>query len=183
MISCCIIGHRTVEGLDVDKLRGFVDMLINKGVRIFNFGTRSVFNEICYQIISEVREKYNLKLVCYVCKSEMAFTKQTERLRVVCAELNHINVEEIPLYDEEKRPEVTFNSGKNSYLERNKVMIDESDFCLFYYNEEYLPNRRKRYKRALSTYQPKSGTRLAYEYAVKRKGKENIFNVYKKSEK
>ena len=59
-------------------------------------------------------------------------------------------------------------------------MIDDSDFCVFYYNEAYLPPRRKRSKRDLSTYQPKSGTRLAYEYAVQmsKKVEKVVINTY-----
>ena len=53
-------------------------------------------------------------------------------------------------------------------------MIDRSDYCVFYYNPNYLPNMRKVSKQSLY-YQPKSGTKLAYDYAVK-KGK-SIMNL------
>ena len=43
------------------------------------------------------------------------------------------------------------------------------------YDENYAPPRRRNSRRDLTDYQPKSGTRLAYDYAVK-KGKE-IINV------
>ena len=54
-------------------------------------------------------------------------------------------------------------------------MIDDSDFCVFYYNEKYQPQRRKESKRSIRTYQPKSGTKIAYDYA-KRKNKK-IINI------
>ena len=44
-------------------------------------------------------------------------------------------------------------------------MIDNSDYCIFYYDENYKPPMRKKSKRDLFEYQPKSGTKLAYEYA------------------
>ena len=67
------------------------------------------------------------------------------------------------------------NAGKASYVERNQEMINKSDFCVVYYDENYAPPRRRNSRRDLTDYQPKSGTRLAYDYAVK-KGKE-IINV------
>ena len=47
-------------------------------------------------------------------------------------------------------------------------MIDDSDICVVYYDENYLPLRRKNSPRDISDYQPKSGTRIAYEYAIKK---------------
>ena len=44
-----------------------------------------------------------------------------------------------------------------------------------YYNENYAPPR-KNSKRDLTDYQPKSGTKIAYDYAVKKK--KEIINVY-----
>ena len=67
-------------------------------------------------------------------------------------------------------------AGKAAYAERNQAMICESDICVFYYNENYQPERRKESKRSIGTYQPKSGTKIAYDYAVKQKKK--IINLY-----
>ena len=80
--------------------------------------------------------------------------------------------------------EKVYSAGKASYVERNQAMIDVSDFCIFYYNEEYQPPRRKRTNRDLSTYQPKSGTRLAYEYAVQKSKKADkvVINMFVCSE-
>ncbi len=54
-------------------------------------------------------------------------------------------------------------------------MINNSEFCIVYYDENYTPPRRKNSRRDLTDYQPKSGTAIAYDYAV-RKRKE-IINV------
>ena len=61
------------------------------------------------------------------------------------------------------------NAGKASYVERNQEMIKKSDFCVIYYDERYLPPRRKNSRRELTDYQPKSGTAVAYNYAIKKK--------------
>ena len=45
-------------------------------------------------------------------------------------------------------------------------MINNSDFCVFYYNKNYVPLTKTN-----------SGTKTAYEYAL-RKNK-NVFNVFK----
>ncbi len=37
-------------------------------------------------------------------------------------------------------------SNKASYIERNYAMINDSDYCIFYYNKDYLPKKRKHYK-------------------------------------
>ena len=73
-------------------------------------------------------------------------------------------------------PEYMEKAGKASYVERNQEMINKSDFCVIYYDENYLPPRRRNSKRDLTDYQPNSGTAVAYNYAV-RKGKE-IVNVF-----
>ena len=67
------------------------------------------------------------------------------------------------------------NAGKASDVERNQEMINKSDFCIVYYDANYLPPRRKNSRRDLTDYQPKSGTAIAYDYAA-RKRKE-IINV------
>ena len=73
-------------------------------------------------------------------------------------------------------PEGVENAGAASYVERNQAMINSSDICVFYYDDNYLPARRKQSRRALSDYQSKSGTSIAYEYAVKKK--KTIYNLF-----
>ena len=60
------------------------------------------------------------------------------------------------------------------------VDYEYGGYCVFYYNEDYQPPRRKRTNRDLSTYQPKSGTRLAYEYAVQKSKKADkvVINMF-----
>ena len=61
------------------------------------------------------------------------------------------------------------NAGKAVYVKRNCEMIDKSDICVIYYRDNYLAPKRKNSKRDLSEYQPKSGTHIAYNYALKMK--------------
>ena len=75
-------------------------------------------------------------------------------------------------------PEKVSRAGKASYVERNQMMINQSDYCIFYYDGNYLPPRRKNSRMDLTDYQPNSGTKKAYEYAKKRDIKiKNMFEV------
>ncbi len=77
--------------------------------------------------------------------------------------------------EEEVEYKNKWTSNKASYIERNFAMIDASDICVFYYDENYKPLLRKYSKKCIGYYQPKSGTALAYKYA-KQKNK-IIYNV------
>ncbi len=79
-------------------------------------------------------------------------------------------------YDATYYAESASGAGKSVYVKRNIEMIDKSEYCLIYYDKEYLPPKRKKHSQALVSYQPKSGTRIAYEYAAA-KGK-RIINIY-----
>ena len=68
------------------------------------------------------------------------------------------------------------NAGRASYVERVQEMINHSKYCVVYYNENYLPTRSRNSRRNLTGYQPKSGTAVAYDYAVKMK--KEIVNVF-----
>ena len=65
-------------------------------------------------------------------------------------------------------------------MKRNQAMINDSDYCVFYYDEKYEPELRKYSKNSIGYYQPNSGTKLAYNYAKsKRKIIYNIKNLLK----
>ena len=65
-------------------------------------------------------------------------------------------------------PKGVENAGIARYVERNQAMINASDYCIFYYNPDYLPPRRKYSKRSVGDYQPKSGTAIVFDYAKRR---------------
>ena len=72
-------------------------------------------------------------------------------------------------------------AGKAVYVKRNCHMIDKSSVCVVFYDENYLPARRKQSRRDLFDYQPASGTGIAYQYAVKKKKK--IINIFSENPK
>ena len=77
--------------------------------------------------------------------------------------------------DETYYPEKMVDAGRAAYVERNYEMINNSAYCVVYYGAGYLPPRRRNSRRDLFDYQPNSGTKVAYDYAVKKK--RNIVNL------
>lgn len=147
--TCCFFGHRKIVITEclVESLQNEIEKLIKeKKVKTFLFGSRSEFDDLCHKVVSELKEKYSDIVRIYV-----------------RAEFPYINDEYEKYlsnrYEESYYPEKIKGAGKASYIERNYEMIDKSEYCIFYYDEEYVPIRGK-----------KSGTKIAYEYA-KKKGK------------
>ena len=61
-------------------------------------------------------------------------------------------------------------------------MIDKSMFCIVYYKDDYVPKERKGKNDALIPRTRKSGTRLALDYAIKKKRQIRIFPDIPKNE-
>ncbi|MBQ8295106.1 MAG: hypothetical protein IJX87_01590 [Clostridia bacterium] len=167
MKTCCFIGHRNTKATPElrESLTNAVRRLITeKSVNQFLFGSKSRFDDLCQEVVKELREEYpNIKRV-YV--------------RMYYPELGEPYIGYILRdFEDTYMPERIENAGKASYVERNQEMINASDFCVFYYDEEYKPPLRKQSRRSLTSYQPKSGTKLAYEYAKQKK--KEIINLYR----
>ena len=164
--TCCFFGHRKIDETPElkNKLYGIIENLItNEKVDTFLFGSKSQFDDLCHKVVTELKGKY----------------PQIKRIYVRSA-FQHIPdwYEESLLqhYEDTYFPNHMEKAGKASYVERNQEMINKSDFCVIYYDENYLPPRRKNSRRDLFDYQPKSGTAVAYDYAVKKKKK--IINCF-----
>ena len=157
-LSCCFIGHRKIDNQESIKpiLKEQVVMLLEKGVTNFYFGSMSDFNDISWEVVTELKEKYPSIKRIYVRSAFQYIDKSYEDYL-------------LESYDDTILPNRVEKAGKASYVERNQEMINASDFCVFYYNPSYLPPKRKNSKRDINEYQPKSGTRLAWEYVNQRK--------------
>ena len=70
-------------------------------------------------------------------------------------------------YDATYIPENVVDAGKAAYVERNYHMIDKADLCIFYYDENYKPPLKPATRGRITRDQPKSGTKIAYEYAIR----------------
>lgn len=176
---CSFFGHRKIEITEElkQKVKEIIeDLIVNHNVLTFLFGSRSNFDYLCHLVVTELKEKYpNIKRIAYTCRSE-ACVLESERQR--WEEIySHLKKEKVTLLgvEEEFEHRTKYTSGKASYVERNQAMINDSDYCIFYYDENYQPPSRKYSKRSISYYQPKSGTSLAYAYAKQKK--KIIYNV------
>ena len=160
--TCCFIGHRKIEGENElkDKLYDIVEKLIvNEHVDTFLFGSKSVFDKLCLKVVTSLKDKYpHIKRI------------------YVRAEFQYINDDYkeylLQSYDDTFYPEKISGSGRAAYVERNKIMIDSSGICVMYYNENYTPQPKK-----ATSSQPKSGTKIAYEYARKKEKNSIAFSL------
>ena len=147
--TACFFGHRTINETEELKsaLMDIVEKLIvEKRVDTFLFGSKSRFNSLCQEIVTKLKEKYpHIKRV-YV-RAEHPYISEEYK--------NYL----LESYDETYYPKRIMGSGRASYIERNYEMIENSWFCVVYYEGSSVIRR--------------SGTKIALDYATK-KGKEII---------
>lgn len=186
--KCCFVGHRSITASKelTDNLTKTIErLIIEESVKYFLFGSRSEFDDLCHGVVTALKEKYpHIVRVAYTRRSEYAVkAEEKEKMERTWASVLKTDVR-LKDYDAKVQSDRVHSAGKASYVERNQEMIDASDFCIFYYNEAYQPPRRKRTNRDLSTYQPKSGTRLAYEYAIQKSKKQEkvVINAFLSNE-
>lgn len=147
----------------------------------FLFGTRSDFNSLCHKVISELKGKYpQVVRIAYTSFHEaVVLQDEAKWYESTMSLLLHREVH-LEGYEEEVTPEALRKSGKATYIERNQMMIDAADYCVFYYDENYRPKRRELSRKFLhnTLSSERSGTELAYRYALRKK--KNIINVFSK---
>ncbi len=77
--SCCFIGHRKVQDKELVffSVKRLIEMLISeKGVRVFRFGSKSEFDDICHLVVTELQSVYpDIVRVNYNRKSEYVVKK------------------------------------------------------------------------------------------------------------
>lgn len=152
--TCSFFGHRDcrMDKVEKEKLQCIVEnLIINHNVRRFLFGAESNFDRIAYDICLNLKMKYeDINLVYCRAKNPNPTHEYTDRVS--------------EFFDETIYPPSVRNSGKNCYIVRNRYMIDESDYCIFYYQEGRNTSISKEYKTG-RTIQTNSGTKIALEYA------------------
>lgn len=165
--KCCFIGHRKINITDElkNRLTAIIEnLIVYENVDTFFFGSKSMFDDLCYKIVSKLKEKYpNIKRI-YI-RAEFPYIDEDFKAYL------------LQRFEDTYYPDKILGAGRAAYVERNIEMINQSDYCVVYYNENYQPPRRKNSSKSLNDYQPKSGTKIAHDYA-KKKGV-IIFNVLK----
>ena len=146
--TCCFIGHRTINETEElrTKLINMIEQLITvENIGTFLFGSRSRFDSLCLEVVTQFKEKYfHIKRV-YV-RGEYPIISDEYRAYL------------LESYDDTYYPDKIIGSGRAAYVERNFEMIEQSRICVFYYDEKIKYSNSK------------SGTKIALDQAVK-KGK------------
>ena len=179
MKTCCFIGHRKInetEELEKRLKSVIIHLIENEKVEVFLFGSRSDFNSICHAIVTELKEKYpHIQRRAYTCRNETCVIEKERKFWEGVYSSFYKEPVSLLGVEEEIEHKTKWSSGKAQYVERNQAMINDSDYCIFYYDENYQPEMRKYSKRSIGYYQPKSGTSLAYAYAKQKK--KQIINI------
>ena len=151
--TCCFFGHRTInetEELKSKLIKIIEQLIVDEKVDTFLFGSKSRFNSLCLELVTQIKEKYpHIKRIF---------------VRAEYPDINeHYKNYLLESYEDTYYPEKIINSGRAAYVERNYEMINKSHFCIVYYDELGAKTDRK------------SGTKIAIDYAVKQ-GK-RIINI------
>ncbi len=153
--ACCFLGHRRISETEELKIRLFKTierLIINEKVDTFLFGSQSQFDELCHEVVSQIKEKYpHIKRIYVRAEYPIISDSYKEYL--------------LKSYEDTYYPKKIIGSGRAVYVERNREMINKSQFCIFYYNEDYIPATRK------------SGTKIALDYALKHNKKVIVINA------
>ena len=59
--TCCFFGHRTInetEELKAKLIEIIEKLIVDEKVDIFLFGSKSRFNSLCLELVTEIKEKY-----------------------------------------------------------------------------------------------------------------------------
>ncbi len=149
--TCSCFGHLEVDITDglVLRTREEIDKAIEGGVRVFLFGGRSDFDDLCYDLVTErmkTSPQLNIKRVfCFALENQLRkpprwFIKKE--------------------YEQLECPAKSFGYWYTAIYYRNIAMIDQSDLVLFCVQER-----------------ENSGACKAYKYAVKKH--KRIVNLFK----
>ena len=145
--TCCFIGHREIIVTDElkEKLHMIIERLITEeSIDTFLFGSKSQFDDLCYDIVTEIKKKHTHIKRIFV-RAEYPYIDESYESYL------------LESYEDTYFPKSVLGAGKASYVKRNCEMIDNSRFCIVYYKKDYTPKGRK------------SGTKIALDYAVKKK--------------
>jgi hypothetical protein len=154
-LTCCVVGHRELDFNSINQenlYKTFENLIALHNVKTFLFGSKSKFDNMCLDVVTKLKAKYPLIKRVYV-RAEFQFIDKSYE--------NYL----LQFYDETFYPDCIIGAGKECYVERNYFMIDNSDYCIFYFNNNHMIKERK------------SGTKIAFDYA-KRKNK-TIINIFR----
>jgi hypothetical protein len=148
---CSFFGHRKIENKErvQEIMEGEIERAIEAGCRVFYFGGFGEFDELCYRLVTEIKE------ACYSLGIQRIFCVPQEwYLRKKSKYFNEGDYEDIIYLTP------SFEGWYKSIYFRNCAMIDMSDWVIFYAEDR-----------------ENSGAFKAFKYARKKKNK-TIVNIW-----
>ena len=147
---CSFFGNSEIVITDelIGRLRVKIEELVtNEGFGVFYFGGLGMFDDLCYKIVSELKEKYPFikRVFCLTDPRHQRYIKRPSWLR---------NTE----YEEYIYLDLAFDWWYKRIYYRNCEMIEQSDFVIFYV-----------------AHTEKSGAYKAMQYAKRKK--KNYINI------
>lgn len=143
--TCSCFGHLSVDITEelTSRTRREIEKAIEDGVRIFLFGGRSDFDDLCYTIVTEKKNANpNLNLKSFFCfaldkqlKKPPAWFVRKEYEALIC-------------------PAKQFDYWYTAIYYRNLAMIDKSDLILFYVEKRENSGAYKTYRYAQKKHKP-----------------------------
>lgn len=146
-VTVAFIGHRNID-LDTARRRELYDTVRDliecENADTFLFGSRSRFDDCSLGIVTELKCIYPSVKRVYV-RAEYPVISEDYKKYL------------LRFYDDTFFPESILNAGKAIYLERNRLMIDLADVCIFYCDTPRHSDLDR------------SGTYATYRYALSKK--------------
>lgn len=153
-MKVAFIGHRKIErtvDLEARLTKTIADLIKNEAADTFLFGSRSEFNSLCYDVVTDLRDTF-LHIRRVFVRGEYEVISRSYQTYL------------LKFYEETFYPPEVHGAGALSYVKRNQVMVDQCDTLIVYCDEQYRPQKAN------------SGTKLAVDYA-NRKHK-RIINLF-----
>ena len=116
---CCFIGHREINVTDElkEKLRVVIEHLItDESIDSFLFGSKSHFDDLCYDIVTETKKKHSHIKRIFV-RAEYPYIDESYKAYL------------LESYEDTYFPKSVLGAGKASYVKRNYEMIENSRFA------------------------------------------------------
>ena len=120
---CAFFGHRTIgdKGELKEKVSVLVEELIQKGFTVFLFGGFGEFDELCYDVVSGLKEKYSTIKRVY-CLHDERYLRERKRPKYLRTKA----------YEEFVYFPLEFDYWYTRIYYRNCEMVDKSDYLVFY---------------------------------------------------
>ena len=107
--TCCFIGHRKINETPQlrDSLISKIEKLIaENNVDMFLFGSKSAFDDLCREVVTELKKEYNHIKRIYV-RAEYPYISEDYKQYL------------LKFYDNTYYPEKMLGADKAAYVERN----------------------------------------------------------------